>query len=254
VGLAITLLLLVACQSPASGPGEVETPCAAPGTVITGQVEESGRGYPYRYAIYLPPCYQATSTTRYPVLYLIPGRSGGPGDWLAAGLARRVDSLIHGGDVPPLVVVSTETTDFDAAGAVILSDLLPAVEREYAIAADRGHRAVAGGSLGGVTAYRLAFSRPDLFSTAGMFGSGLIAGEEEQVEQWLSAMALEERPRVFLNSGEQDTLMLERARVMVALLDGAGLESTLITGPGGHSYEYWLANFPAYLRWLAEGW
>jgi hypothetical protein len=48
--------------------------------------------------------------------------------------------------------------------------------------------------------------------------------------------------------------MLERAKVMIALLDESGVGHTEIFSAGGHTYRYWLSNFPVYLRWLARGW
>jgi S-formylglutathione hydrolase FrmB len=48
--------------------------------------------------------------------------------------------------------------------------------------------------------------------------------------------------------------MLDRAQVMIALLDEAGLAHETLFSPGDHSYTYWASNFPAYLRWLAAGW
>ena len=42
--------------------------------------------------------------------------------------------------------------------------------------------------LGGIAAYRLTFMYPDEFSSAGMFGSGVINGENEQVASWLASV------------------------------------------------------------------
>jgi enterochelin esterase family protein len=251
--LALLAITLVACRPRPAPPGAVATQCTTPARVLTGAVEETGRGYPYHYNLFLPPCYQADGP-RYPALYLIPGRGGGPGDWWAAGLADSLGALMQEGSLPPLLIVTGETTDSDGHGAVIVNDLIPYIEARYPIQADRDHRAVAGSSLGGVTAYRLALSRPELFAAAGLFGSGLISGEEAQVAEWLTALDGEARPRFFLSSGEQDPLMLERAGVMVALLQGAGLEATLVSGEGDHSYRYWITHFPAFVRWLAHDW
>jgi hypothetical protein len=69
-----------------------------------------------------------------------------------------------------------------------------------------------------------------------MFGSGLISGEEERVKAWLGAIGSEDRIRVFLNCGEGDLLMLDRARVMMAVLDEAGIEATAVFSAGQHTY------------------
>jgi len=113
---------------------------------------------------------------------------------------------------------------------------------------------VAGGSLGGIAAYRLAFQYPGTFSSAGIFGAGAISGEETQIRAWLSGMEDVNLTRVFMNSGEGDPLMLDRARVMKSILDEAGIENELYVDQGAHQYSYWVANFERYLKWLAKDW
>jgi S-formylglutathione hydrolase FrmB len=70
----------------------------------------------------------------------------------------------------------------------------------------------------------------------------------------LAAIPADLKPRVFLSSGENDTYMLAHARMLLPLLDEAGIEHAEAFGPGGHDYPTWLGNFPAYFRWLEEGW
>ena len=62
------------------------------------------------------------------------------------------------------------------------------------------------------------------------------------------------RIRVFMNSGEQDPLMLERARAMKSILDETGVENELYVDAGAHNYTYWIPNFERYLTWLAKDW
>lgn len=81
----------------------------------------------------------------------------------------------------------------------------------------------------------------------------MIAGEE-QIQTWVSHTTVENRVRVFIDCGDQDVLMLERARVMKSILDEAGLENQLQIGPGGHDYAYWVSSFESYLKCLVEAW
>jgi enterochelin esterase-like enzyme len=228
--------------------------CAALGTIVSADLPQPERGYPYGYRIYLPPCFSAEGDGRYPILYLVPGRRGSPDSWLQAGLPEEVDRLILAGEIPPLIIVSTENIETDPLAETIYNELIPYVESQYPIASDRRYRAVAGGSLGGIAAYRLAFGHPETFSSAGIFGAGAISGEENRIREWLSQMNDASRPRVFMNSGEQDPLMLERARVLKSILDEAGLENQLYVDGGGHQYTYWVPNFELYLKWLSEDW
>jgi enterochelin esterase-like enzyme len=222
--------------------------------VIRAEMTETTRGYPYSYRVYLPPCFSAESETDYPVLYLIPGRGSSPNSWFQAGLPEEMDRLIHARAVHPMIIVSTENTDSDPQAEAIYKELIPLVEEQYPIADARRYRAVAGGSLGGIAAYRLAFQHPDTFSSAGIFGAGAISGEESSIRLWLSQMNDANRTRVFMNSGEQDPFMLERARVLKSILDEAGVENELYVDNGGHHYTDWVPNFEMYLRWLTQDW
>jgi S-formylglutathione hydrolase FrmB len=257
--LLVGILLAVGCQAlPSTSLVVDQTPpafaCDEPGTIVRSEIESAGRGYAYNFHVYLPPCYESEAERRYPIVYLIPGRGSGPGAWFTAGADHAAEALIRNGDVPPFIIVTTENTDSDPYADAIFNDLIPDVESRYRIEADRNHRAAAGGSLGGIGAYRLAFRHPDQFASAGIFGSGLISGEEAQFKAWLGAIPAEAGFRVFFNCGEGDPLMLERTLAMISLLDEAGIQSTLIRSEGGHDYGYWVSNLPAYFRWLAQDW
>ena len=252
----ILLLLLSGCASLPAQMHLAALPvgCTTPGEIVRAELTEPARGYSYRYRVCLPPCFSTEGQSRYPILYLVPGRWSSPDNWLAAGLAEEVDRLILAGDIPPLIIVITENTDSDPQAQTIYRELVPFVEKGYPVADDRRYRAVAGGSLGGIAAYRLAFHYPETFSSAGIFGAGAISGEEAQIRAWLDDMNDANRTRVFMNSGEADSLMLERARVMKSILDEAGVENQLYVDQGAHHYTYWVPNFETYLKWLAKDW
>jgi len=228
--------------------------CTTPGTIIAADLPQPTRGYTYSYRVYLPPCYSADSESRYPVLYLVPGRSSASGTWFAAGLSDVVDRMILSEEIPPLLIVTTENIDNDPMADTIYNELIPYIESQYPIIDNRQYRAVAGGSLGGIAAYRLAFQYPNIFSSAGIFGAGAISGEETHINEWLSSMNEETRIRVFMDTGDEDPLMLERAKVMKSMLDGMGIENILHTGHGRHNYAYWVNNFEMYLNWLVKNW
>lgn len=254
--MVLVLLALIGCTQAQITPPLAQLPkdCTAPGEIVRGELAQPSRGYAYSYRVYLPPCFSAKSDFRYPVLYLLPGLGSGPDAWFAAGLASIVDDLILNHELPPFIIVATESTDGDPLAEAISDELIPAVESQYPIADQRQYRAVAGGSLGGIGAYRLAFQHPDTFASAGIFGMGAVPGEEEKIISWLSAMNDKNRVRVFLDCGDEDTLSLNRAKVIKSILDNAGVENQLHVGSGGHNYGYWLSNFGMFLRWVSKDW
>jgi S-formylglutathione hydrolase FrmB len=254
--VVLVLITLISCTSAKISPplAQLPTDCTAPGEIVRGELAQPSRGYTYSYRIYLPPCFSAQANFRYPVLYLIPGLGSGPDAWFASGLAEVADNLILSHEIPPFIIVSTESTGGDPLAETIYNDLIPAVESQYPVMNDRRYRAVAGGSLGGIAAYRLAFQYPDTFASAGIFGMGAVSGEEKQIKSWLSAMNEENRVRVFMDCGDEDVLSLRLAEVMKSLLDAAGIENQLHVGSGGHNYTYWLSNFELYLKWVSQDW
>ena len=135
-------LLVCACQSPKSTAAPLA--CAEPGSVLTDlALTETKRGYAYHFQLYLPPCYEIETEREYPVLFLIPGLGGGPAAWFQAGADEVANELILDGEVPPFLIVSTESTSSDPQGQIIVEELLPYVESEYRVRAERQYRAVA---------------------------------------------------------------------------------------------------------------
>lgn len=256
VQVCILLFLLFGCgPNPASSPfTTLPVGCTAPGTITSTELPQPKRGYPYSYRVYLPPCYLAEAEPGYPVLYIVPGRSSGPDTWFAAGLADVVDSMILNREIPPFLIVSTENTDNDPLAETIYNELIPSVEDQYPLIDHRKYRAVAGGSLGGIAAYRLVFQYPATFSSAGIFGAGAISGEENRIRAWLASVNAQNQIRVFMDTGDEDTLMLERADALKSILDELSIENQLHTGHGGHNYAYWVSSFEMYLKWLAKDW
>ena len=112
----------------------------------------------------------------WPVLYLLHGLNGNYRDWPAlGGIQATLDRLIAARRIRPLVVVMPDAGnswyvnsaavggpgDYETA---ILDDLPQAIERDLPVRHDRGARAIAGLSMGGFGALRLAFTRPDRYS------------------------------------------------------------------------------------------
>jgi S-formylglutathione hydrolase FrmB len=251
-------LLLSGC-APAPRPTAVSSPtlapvCADAGTTEMQSIDSSIPGVPYQYEIYLPPCYTDQPDRRYPVLFLVPGRSSSPDTWIQAGAAKTADGMIRALQIPPFIMVTTQNIDDDPSAEDIQTLLMPHVEQEYRILPGRQYHSVAGGSLGGIAAYRIVFPHPDRFASLGIFGSGVETAEEDKVRGWLAAIPAQNKPRVFLNCGTDDVLMIGTAKFTISLLDEVKIPHTEIFTPGNHSYQYWSTNLEAFYRWLTEDW
>ncbi|MFZ0547133.1 MAG: alpha/beta hydrolase-fold protein, partial [Candidatus Promineifilaceae bacterium] len=163
VGLVTGITFLVGCKSASAVRTAMitaEPTCDTPGSILNDEIAESIRGYVYYFQVYLPPCYDLEDERQYPTIYLLPGWGGSSRDWFAAGLSEVADEMILDGEIPPFLIVATGNNDVDLLGEVVHQDLVPYVESHYRVLAERPYRAVAGGSLGGSRAYRLALHNP----------------------------------------------------------------------------------------------
>ena len=130
IALWLVVILLTGCTS-SQEHAILEPGCTTPGTILSSEIEEASRGYPYRFSIYLPPCYNSETDPGYPVIYLVPGGGGGVDDWFNAGVNEIADQLILAEDVPSFILVTGETTSSDTNATGIFNDLLPHIERNY---------------------------------------------------------------------------------------------------------------------------
>src|SRR4051812_1614914 len=129
------------------------------------------------YSLYLPPEY-AKSEARYPVIYFLHG-AGGNENSDAGGFSGAVDRAIRARVMPPAICVFPNgglSGYRDRPGTrvlvetFIITELLPEIDARYRTRASRSGRALAGFSMGGGGAVRLAMKYPELFCAAGSWG------------------------------------------------------------------------------------
>lgn len=151
----------------------------------------------------------------------------------------------------------------DTYSRMIVDELLPALEQDYAISGDPECRAIAGASSGAICAFTVAWHRPDQFrkviSTIGSFvnimGGHAYPGLVREAEP---------RPiRVFLQDGMNDNRGVRRGGrydpewdwfaqniKMVEALEAKGYDVSYVWGIGTHSNKHGGAIMPEMLRWL----
>ena len=155
----------------------------APGTAEGGGSAADGaftceEAAPRPYCVALPPGY-ATSSVRYPVVYLLEVASNSASSPCktesCARLAPLLD-LVRAQDVilvlpfaggnPSYVDWRTDPDGTEKNETVFVETLIPAIDANFRTIPDRAHRAVAGVSAGGYGAMLFAIRHPDLFSSA----------------------------------------------------------------------------------------
>ena len=170
--------------------------------------------------VYTPPGYSAEK--KYPVLYLLHGIGGDETEWQRfAKPGVLLDNLIADGKAVPMLIVMpngraqkndrAEGNVFAAAPAFavfeqdLLKDVIPAIEKRYSVQADRGHRALAGLSMGGGQSLNFGLGHLDTFAWIGGFSS---APNTKPPAQLLPepATAKEKLKLLYLSCGNRDGL------------------------------------------------
>jgi len=137
---------------------------------------------PTHVRVLVPDGYDASTTRRYPVLYLMHGGAGSYADWTnpALGDAERLTTRLALITVMPDAGQGGWFTDWYNHGAFgppewetyHIDQLVPWIDAHFRTIADRSGRGIAGLSMGGFGALSYAARHPDLFvSAAGFSGA-----------------------------------------------------------------------------------
>lgn len=286
--LAVLGLLL---STAAASAGEVRAGLIAPSTAL-------GRGLTY--AIYLPET--RADGERFPVVYLLHGYGASSREWIDNGrIGETLDGLIAAGEIDPLIAVMpdadkswyVDSASYGGPGdyeTAIVRDLVGEIDARYSTIADPAHRALAGNSMGGFGALRLAFFHPDTFAAVAALSpaifapdgssshEGQLAATQEELDRWYPAtfgatfapaiyraqspfarvedIARRERPpRVLLSVGDDDFFGLYFGTLdMFEALRRAGIDAELRVVDGGHDWRVWRPAAVEALRFFDAGW
>jgi len=200
----------------------------------------SGEGSFY---VYLPPGF-ASTTRRYPVLYLLHGRNGHANAFLEIGIQRTLDQLIGEHAIAPMIAVmiqdrSTLENWRDVGShrsATYVVEVQELVDRMLPTIGTRAGRAIAGSSMGGFGAMHVALANPYRFSVVeswlGFFNN--LEGELLADRLIIRRVGLQ----AFLYGAEADPVALpEEDPQFAARLRAAGAQAQSAVFPGGHSLE-----------------
>ena len=232
-------------------------------------VASAALGREMKYRVLLPSGYDGT-LQRYPVLYLLHGLTGDYKDW-----STRTNLAEYSKTVPLIIVMPdggnswyTNAGDGSSKFEDYIATELPAdVVQKYRTINSRYGRAIAGLSMGGYGALKLALKRPAQFSVAGSFSGahgvtregelegrigaaeserlGKIfgpAGSSTRKENDVFTLAAAQRPQtapyIYIDCGTADGLITSNRQVVEALSkSGAAYEYHEVAG--SHSWDYW---------------
>jgi enterochelin esterase family protein len=243
-----------------------------------------------RMQIYTPPGYELGGQ-KYPVFYLLHGSGDNDNAWPSVGRAGFIlDNLIAAKKAKPMIVAMpaghTTTSTFGggrgtpAAGAGAAAaprqdefyedftkDVMPYVEKNYRVVANRNDRAIAGLSMGGSQTLNVAFMNLAKFAYIGVFSSGATLGggrggraapgrgaapgaaaapaapappDWETIHKAdLDNAALKKGTKlIWLSTGVDDSLITS-TRATVELLKKHGFAPVFKESPGAHTWINW---------------
>jgi putative tributyrin esterase len=212
-----------------------------------------------------------------PVLYLLHGLSDDDTTWLRRTSVERYIAPLGLAVVMPQVHRSFYTDEaYGGRYWTFLSAELPALVQTFFRVSDRREDTfVAGLSMGGYGAFKLALRQPERFAAAAclsgavhlsglrsgrsrpedprmfdrVFGTQPIDGGENDLFWLLDQADPAELPTLFLSCGTEDPLYADNAAFGDAC-DRAGVPVTTSFGPGAHDWDFWDARIQDVLAWL----
>lgn len=217
------------------------------------------------FIVYTPPGYNCRASKRYPVLYLLHGFSDDTTAWVQAGRANVIlDNLIARGQARPMIVVmplgygtmDVLKSGFGSSGKALrqlnlhkfvkslLTEVIPRVEKQYRVSANRRARAIAGLSMGGEEALIAGLNHLNEFAWVGAFSSAGIKNFASAFPGF-NADANGKLRLLWIGCGNDDGLLKPNEQ-LCQWLQGKGVRYTWVELPGQHSYRVWrrdLAQF-----------
>lgn len=207
-----------------------------------------------RAIIYTPPGY--SKKKKYPVLYLLHGIGGDEKEWLTGGSPQVIlDNLYAQGKIVPMIVVmpNGRAMKNDRAGGNImapdkvqafanfekdlLNDLIPFIEKKYAVFTDREHRAIAGLSMGGGQSLNFGLGNLDKFAWIGGFSSAPNTKSPQELVPDIDA-AKEKIKLLFISCGASDGLISFSKRTH-DYLQQKNVPHIYFVEPGVHDFKVW---------------
>ncbi len=255
------------------------------GTVVTLDLAAGRSRFKHRSAqAWLPPVWSLMPRPRLPVLVLLHGSPGGPGDWVRAGGAAKVANryaTAHGGVAPILVFpdpngarfADTECVDGHGglAETYLTYDVPRGIVRLLGASSDPSRWGIGGLSEGGTCALTLTLRHPDVYRTfvdlsgdmapnlggpsktlPRLYGGDRVAMSAHDPVALLSK---ERFPGVsgWFEAGAKDRHAQAAIRRLAPLAQRAGVDVIVVTRRAGqHNFRFWAAALADSFDWAAR--
>jgi enterochelin esterase-like enzyme len=206
--------------------------------------------------VHLPPCYESSGKTRYPVLYLLHGQGFTSDQWERLGFIESADKRVLAGSQPFIIVLpaeeNTAANPFESGfGSALSSALVPQVDATYATCPQRTCRAIGGLSRGASWAVTIGLKNWGQFGIIGAHSFPPFFGLDRELPGLLSSIAPGQTPHMYLDIGFDDPYRAPAA-AFEAILTRYGIPHEYYLNAGGHDEAYWGKHVPAYVEWYGS--
>ena len=203
--------------------------------------------------VYYPPGYSANQ--KYPVLYLLHGIGGDEREWLKHGTPQVIlDNLYAENKLAPMIVVMPngramkddrmignmfdpeKVEAFATFEKDLLNDLIPYVEKNLPVIANRENRALAGLSMGGGQSLNFGLGNLDTFAWVGGFSSAPNTKTPEELmpdPEKVKSLNL-----LWISCGDEDNLLSFSQRTHDYLAKHS-IPHIYYIEPGAHTFDVW---------------
>jgi S-formylglutathione hydrolase FrmB len=228
-----------------------------------------------RNAVVVLPSGYHQSSRRYPVLYLLHGHDGGHRNWM-----ERTNLLAYTARLPLIVVLPDGANSWYTNSSArpdekfedyVGRDVPAYVDQHFRTLTFREARYVAGLSMGGYGALKLAMKNPGRFSLAGSFSGALTpvrnptypsvrdafgpVNSASRAENDLLALARDTRipdgTHFYFDTGSADGV-LPSNRELAQAMAARPLSYEYHEVPGAHTWEFWNRRLPVFLALVEE--
>jgi enterochelin esterase-like enzyme len=260
----LTITLILVCSL--LGIAQVNIPAAPQGFDVAREGIKNGKietiTYPSKTVgaernamVYTPPGY--SKRKKYPVLYLLHGIGGDEQEWFKGGVPHIIfDNLIADGKMVPMIVVMPNgraMKDDRATGNIfdrekveafatfeqdLLNDVIPFIEKKYAVRKKREYRAIGGLSMGGGQSLNFGLGNLDTFAWVGGFSSAPNTRMPEQLVPDPDK-AKEMLKLLYVSCGDKDNLIHVSKRTYDYLQANNIPHIYRVIPDGHHDFKVW---------------
>ncbi|MDX8338948.1 alpha/beta hydrolase-fold protein [Draconibacterium sp. IB214405] len=213
--------------------------------------------------VYTPPGYD--NSKKYPVLYLFGGSGEVASTWMLTGRVNFImDNMIADGTAVPMIIAMPNNQvvhrmdpkhteiSFPKFNDEMLQEVIPFIEANYSVKADKHNRAISGLSMGGRHAQIIGLNNLDVFGSIGILSAA------ESLD--LIKPSVLDDPKInekidylFVGAGTNETTPESRQTLMHQTFEEKNIEHEFYVGSAGaHDFITW--KHLLYYKFLPKLW